>query len=156
MRRSWEPNKAWRRHPFWGAYSEHRNNAKQVGVPFLLTFMEWLEIWETSGHITERGNRGHQYVMSRYKDKGPYAVGNVEIITQTQNKTQPQVRKKIGKTLAGRVISKEIRQKVSTTRKAKGLRPPTNLGIPHSAKTRSKISASIKAHWLTRRKQCDV
>lgn len=45
----------------------------------LLTFEEWLNIWEESGKISLRGNRGGQYVMSRYHDKGDYEVGNVHI-----------------------------------------------------------------------------
>jgi hypothetical protein len=63
----------------------HRRHAKDRKIPFLLTFDQWLQIWIDSGHIHESGTRNHQYCMARYGDKGPYAVGNVRIVTVAQN-----------------------------------------------------------------------
>ncbi len=62
-----------------GQYVRHKHHAKDRGVEFKLSFEEWLSIWETSGKLDERGNRGGKYVMSRYKDRGAYEVGNVFI-----------------------------------------------------------------------------
>ncbi len=59
--------------------------AGKRGIEFLLTFEEWLKIWEDSGHIHERGRLKHQYCMARNGDCGPYAVGNVSIITMEEN-----------------------------------------------------------------------
>lgn len=73
------------KHPFQRRFDTHKSNAKSRGIEFLLTFEQWFKIWTDSGHLHERGNRGHQYCMARLGDKGPYAVGNVKIITCNQN-----------------------------------------------------------------------
>jgi hypothetical protein len=74
----------WRRKPR-GAYSRHRENAKRRGVPFLLTYRQWLAIWCLSGKWSQRGNRQHEYVMCRRGDRGAYAVGNVYIAQNSHN-----------------------------------------------------------------------
>lgn len=66
-------------------YTWHRGNAKKRNIPFLLTFEEWWDIWQKSGHWEERGTKKGQYCMSRYNDTGPYAVGNVFIQLHSQN-----------------------------------------------------------------------
>lgn len=68
----------------------HRYSAlKSVG--FELTFEEWLKIWMDSGHWHERGRGKDRYVMARFGDKGPYKVGNVKIITLSENTTEGQL-----------------------------------------------------------------
>ena len=67
----------------WAEYRQQRNNAKRRGVAFLLTYEEWCKIWDDSGMYAYRGRHG--YVMGRINDEGPYEVGNVEIITATDN-----------------------------------------------------------------------
>jgi hypothetical protein len=62
-----------------GRYTTHKCNAKQRGIPFLLTFEEWADIWQKSGHWDERGNKLDDYVMMRTGDTGAYKVGNVFI-----------------------------------------------------------------------------
>jgi hypothetical protein len=62
-------------------YRKHKSNAKSRGIPFRLTFPEWWKIWKDSG-MYERGGR---FVMHRFSDEGPYAVGNVEIISRSDN-----------------------------------------------------------------------
>jgi hypothetical protein len=66
-------------------YSDHKKRAKLRGIPFRLTYEQWLKIWEDSGHLHERGTRRGQYVMARNGDKGPYAIGNVRIVTAIEN-----------------------------------------------------------------------
>lgn len=62
-----------------------RNAAYVRQIEWKLTFEEWLQIWQESGHLEERG-RGHgKYCMARFGDKGPYAVGNVKITTHEEN-----------------------------------------------------------------------
>jgi hypothetical protein len=51
------------------------------GIPFRLTFAEWWKIWKDSGLYHLRG----RFVMHRINDEGPYAVGNVEIISKSDN-----------------------------------------------------------------------
>jgi len=68
-----------------GQFAKHKENARQRGVEFLLTFDQWWSLWEKSGHWKKRGNRKGRYVMSRRNDVGPYAVGNVFIATFSSN-----------------------------------------------------------------------
>lgn len=69
---------------------EGKNRVDKLGNPIkmLLTFDEWLDIWLSSGHWHERGNKRGQYVMSRYNDIGHYEIGNVEIKTGTDNQIE--------------------------------------------------------------------
>jgi len=66
-------------------YFEHRQNANHRGIPFELTFDEWLQIWQDSGKWQLRGKGKGSYVMSRVGDTGPYKVGNVYINSHEQN-----------------------------------------------------------------------
>lgn len=68
-----------------GKYKQQRDNAKARGIPWELTFPQWCEIWEESGHWDERGNFDEGYVMARNGDQGPYAVGNVRIARHVEN-----------------------------------------------------------------------
>ena len=70
---------------FWQRFIEQRQAAKQRGVEWLLSFPQWLEIWQASGHINERGRRRGQFQMCRSSDIGPYASSTVRIDTQAAN-----------------------------------------------------------------------
>ena len=67
------------------AFNQHKSDAAKRGVPFLLTFEEWCDIWIQSGLYHLRGRGKGLYCMSRYGDQGPYAVGNVYINLFSQN-----------------------------------------------------------------------
>jgi len=71
-------------------FRAHRSHAKARGIAFLLTFEEWWAIWLNSGRWDQRGQRADQYCMARHNDKGPYAVGNVSIITNHENNKASQ------------------------------------------------------------------
>jgi len=75
-------------------YMKHRRHAKARGIPFLLSYEEWLKIWMDSGHWHERGKRKDQYCMGRFGDTGPYAVVNVKIITNSENSKEAKARYK--------------------------------------------------------------
>jgi hypothetical protein len=77
-----------RRNPQLLAYNRHIGNARQRGVPFLLTFEEWWRIWDASGKWEQRGARKGHYVMARFGDAGPYTVGNVRICTHSENNAE--------------------------------------------------------------------
>lgn len=66
------------------AYASQRNNAKNRGIGWELTFWQWWCIWQQSGKWEQRG-RGQGYVMCRNNDIGPYAAGNVFIATARHN-----------------------------------------------------------------------
>jgi hypothetical protein len=66
-------------------FNRQRHQAKRRGKEFLLSFDEWLDIWDQSGHWQDRGKGKGKYNMSRYNDQGPYAVGNVFIQSHEGN-----------------------------------------------------------------------
>lgn len=68
--------------------ARHKRN-----IEFLLTFEEWYDIWQKSGHWENRGRRQGQYVMSRYNDTGPYSKDNVYIQTVTANLNEKKGKK---------------------------------------------------------------
>jgi hypothetical protein len=78
----------------WKGFRDHRNNARHRNIAFLLTFDQWLAIWRRSGKLHLRGRSGDQYVMARKSDRGPYAIGNVKIITNAENTGEGQTHKK--------------------------------------------------------------
>ncbi len=95
------------RHPHWRDYYNHKYDAtKHRNIPFLLSFEQWLAIWEASGHLHERGYLSGQYVMARPGDRGPYKIGNVRIVTTNQNSREAKGR-------IGQPWSEEIREKIS-------------------------------------------
>jgi hypothetical protein len=69
-------------------FCEQRYGALQRGIQFLLSAEEWWSIWTMSGHWNARGSGRGRYCMARYNDAGPYAVGNVRIITNEENGTE--------------------------------------------------------------------
>lgn len=65
-----------------------KDRAKARGIKWDMTFDQWFKIWTESGHLHERGCRKGQYVMARFGDKGPYAIGNVKICTVEENRKE--------------------------------------------------------------------
>lgn len=55
------------------------------GIPFLLTFDQWLKIWVDSGHLDKRGCSVGCYCMARNGDTGAYELGNVSIVPVQKN-----------------------------------------------------------------------
>ena len=82
MRVPWNKNL---RGPYYSQWRKHKYHAAGKNVPFLLTYEEWLDIWQKSGHIHEIGTKKGQYCMARFGDKGGYEIGNVEIVTVSKN-----------------------------------------------------------------------
>jgi DNA-binding CsgD family transcriptional regulator len=70
------------------AFTSQRNVAGGRGIPWELSFVQWLEIWTVSGKLELRGRGKGRYVMSRIKDEGGYVVGNVHIQLSTDNNRQ--------------------------------------------------------------------
>lgn len=70
------------------AYEAHRNRSRRRLILFEFTFDEWCFWWKRHlgpNWINKRGHYGHQYVMARYFDDGPYAAHNVKCITASEN-----------------------------------------------------------------------
>lgn len=64
-----------------GLFTGQRKAAKRRGIGWELTFEEWLSIW--ADKLPMRGRTG--LVMARKGDVGPYAKGNVSIMTARDN-----------------------------------------------------------------------
>ena len=89
-------------------YIQHRNAApRDRGIPFNMTFAEWWDIWEKSGHWEDRGHCKGQYCMSRYGDLGPYEIGNVFIQLHSDNVIQAWT---------GRKQKQETKDKIAKSR----------------------------------------
>lgn len=118
-------------------FREQRHSSEQRGIAFLLTFDEWITVWTESGHLHERGKAPGQYVMARYGDCGPYAVGNVKIITMKANIQEGS--RGFGNSGIGRPHDLATRRKISSSNMG---RPATRgtLGFRHTQETKDRIS----------------
>lgn len=70
-------------------FTMHRVNAGLRGIPFKLTFEQWVFWWLATGHYYERGKRVGRYVMARKGDKGAYELGNIECVQAQTNSVIP-------------------------------------------------------------------
>lgn len=67
------------------AYTRQRINALHRHIRWEITFPEWCEVWDQSGHWAERGRSAQSYVMARRGDSGPYRKDNVYICRLREN-----------------------------------------------------------------------
>ena len=67
-----------------GRYGQQRFHAKRRGIAREFTFDSWWKIVEPV--YKERGRLDHQLCMARKGDVGPYAPGNVKMISNLDNK----------------------------------------------------------------------
>lgn len=141
----------------WGAFSQHRRDAKKRGIDFLFTFKKWLKVWEKSGHLHERGCRKGQYVMARHGDVGPYSSNNVMIVTSGQNHYDGNIgRSNPMSEIAKLKISKAMKGKKLTEAHKKAIGNGTRgklKGVPKSEEHRRKISESRKGMKIIISKQ---
>jgi hypothetical protein len=72
----------------WRKFKRAQYHAKGRGIRFRMTFEEWCQIWNDSGHWHERGWRRGTYCMARFGDKGAYEVGNVKICLNEENRAE--------------------------------------------------------------------
>lgn len=68
-----------------GQFAQQRKSAKQRRIPWRLTLPQWWAVWQESGKWDQRGRGKGKYCMSRKGDLGAYEVGNVEIVTHSEN-----------------------------------------------------------------------
>lgn len=66
-------------------YEQQRYNALYRGIPWEFTYDTWIEWWKSTGKLSERGRKGHEYCMCRIGDKGPYSPTNVFCATNADN-----------------------------------------------------------------------
>lgn len=85
------------------AFRQQRANALRRGIEWKLTFAQWFAVWQTSGHLDARGKGIGSYCMSRIRDDGAYALGNVHIESCVQN-SRDALTKWVGKTKPNRGV----------------------------------------------------
>lgn len=63
-----------------------RVNAAKEGISFELTFPEYQKLVRKAGLVSSQlGFTGEDYVLARFKDQGPYRLGNCRFITHADN-----------------------------------------------------------------------
>ena len=126
-------------------FTGQKISARKRGIEFLMTYDEWLGIWQASGRLDQRGRRRGEYVMARFGDVGPYAVDNVYISTVSDNISKGQTgRPPKGFCAPGfsarywaSDVSMEAREKISRYHRGKSKNP----GVPKSAHMRATLAA---------------
>ena len=101
----------------------------------MLTYEEWVSIWEQSGKLQLRGKGRGLYCMARYGDKGPYSLENVFITLNECNLREGNL---------GRSPSAETREKISKANK--GISHPWSAAERnpmHRPEVKAKMSAKI-------------
>lgn len=132
-------------------YQQHKGNCKRKKdvhgnpVEMRLTFLQWIEIWESSGHAESRGRRKGQYVMARCDDTGHYEVGNVFIQLATENIAEAGRRKK---GLPGRPLSDTTKAKISGKRIGQ---PSPNKGNTMSSESKAVLSVKLMGNQNARK-----
>ena len=66
-------------------YRMSKIHAACRGIPFELTFEEWITWWKETGFYDKRGRKGDEYCMCRKGDTGPYSLENIYCDTNTNN-----------------------------------------------------------------------
>lgn len=103
-------------------YKQQKVNAITRRIPWKLTLPEWWTVWEASGKWELRGRGKGKYCMSRKGDTGPYAVGNVEIITCQQNSSDHY-----------KYVNKKKRDELGLTPREREVHDLTQLGFTPKA-----------------------
>jgi hypothetical protein len=115
-------------------FCAQQSSADERSIDFTLSFGQWLDIWITSGKLLKRGRHRGDYVMARIGDRGPYALGNVEIIPHAENIRQFHL---------GKIVSPETCRKISAAK----------IGQPKSPEHRAKLSLALRGRpWSQRRR----
>jgi hypothetical protein len=137
----------WCNRPYYEAFYSQKYSANLRNIDFLLTFDEWYNFWLDSGHLHERGRRRNQYCMARFNDTGPYALGNIKIITNFENVSEGNVGKEIS--LYHRNKIAESNNKRFESQEARDRIAECNSKRIVSQETKNKIAASLKGRKLS-------
>ena len=133
-----------------GAFTSQKNNAIGRGLEWNLKLWEWWSVWQQSGKWDQRGRSRDAYVMCRFKDDGPYEVGNVYIATLAHNSSfQPSNPYRIGHPDHDKVIA-AIRHKLGSTRR-RGVSPGRDLPVGvygDNGRYRAQVSIHGKIRYL--------
>lgn len=82
---------------------------------FHFSFDEWVLWWEKElgpDWLQKRGRRQGQFCMARFRDFGPYEIGNVKCVTSSQNASERSV-EAVALAARTRIWTQEMRLKKS-------------------------------------------
>lgn len=130
--------------PFLRAYRMQKSNAATRGIPFLMEFEQWKQIWLDSGKWEQRGRGANKYCMCRLGDIGPYEVGNVFIDLGKNNVRDGNL---------GKSCSEEHRTKISVANSGKPHPWSEGANNPmHRPEVKAKISEALSGenHYKAR------
>lgn len=143
--------------PLLRAFSEQKYNARRRKIGWHLTFEQWLRIWQTSGHLHERGHRSGCYVMARHRDRGPYAPDNVAIVPVSKNNGDGSRGKKQTKRqreTTAQIVKQQWADMTPKQRAARGravseaqIRTGSNKAIWQDLTIRRKHTLALKRAW---------
>lgn len=89
-------------------------HASSRGIPFELTFEEWITWWKETGLYDKRGRKGDEYCMCRKGDTGSYSLENIYCDTNTNNVIyRNTLNRSPNFSFKGRRHSKEAIQKIA-------------------------------------------
>src|SRR5258706_9221221 len=60
-------------------YLTHKRDALRKGVAYDISFEDWKDMWNSSGHFQDKGSKTGQYTMVRLDKTKPFTFGNIEI-----------------------------------------------------------------------------
>lgn len=81
--------------PERAAYGAQRDHARARRIPFTLSFEQWWAVVEPSGYMDGRGCLRHQLHVDRRDPSKGYEVGNIRVITCSENVRKKYVDAKI-------------------------------------------------------------
>lgn len=73
------------------AFHSQKQYARERGIAFCFTYLEWVTWWEAQlgpNWSTLRGPKPDQFCMARKGDVGPYAPWNIECKTNAENRRE--------------------------------------------------------------------
>lgn len=71
---------------WYSRYCRQKYHARRRGIPFLLTFSQWIMWW--GADIWKRGRGDGKLQMCRRNDEGAYELGNIFKATCNQNSSE--------------------------------------------------------------------
>lgn len=76
-------------------FHRQKSTAKGRGIPWELTYKQWLRWWTASlgpDWFELRGAGYNQFCMARHNDTGAYKLGNIKCITNQMNRAEQQIK----------------------------------------------------------------
>lgn len=87
-------------------YSQ-KYHAERNAIPFKLTFDEWWDWWQQTGHYHERGSGKGMYQMARLDIKEAYELGNLACVTSEQKTSRNHLGRRKKRVTGGSLLGEK-------------------------------------------------